>query len=77
MQWIIMLLMAIVAPVVQPAVQQGVQQVQQNVQQRVQQRMQQAQQKPASTAEQVPQYYFDGREWYCHCNGQWYVWRRN
>jgi hypothetical protein len=72
MNWVLVVL-SFLWPVVQPAVQQSVQ----SVQVRVQQRMQQAQQKPASTAEQVPQYYFDGREWYCHCNGQWYVWRRN
>lgn len=71
MNWI-MIVLSLVWPVVQPAVQQGVQ----NVQQRVQQKMQQAQ-KPANTVESAPRYYFDGKDWYCHCNGQWYVWRRN
>jgi len=72
MNWIFIVL-SFVWPVLQPAVQQGVQ----TVQQRVQQRMQQAQQKPTSIAESAPQYYFDGRDWYCRCNGQWYVWRSN
>jgi hypothetical protein len=67
-----MLVLSFVWPVVQPAVQQTVQ----NVQQRVQQRMQPAPQQ-SSPAAPGPQYYSDGKNWYCYYQGQWWVWRQN
>jgi len=66
MNWVFILL-SVFWPVVQPAVQQGVQ--------RVQQRMQHTLQQPSKTVEQVPQYYSDGQNLYCHWNGQWWIWR--
>jgi hypothetical protein len=67
MNWLVMLLVSFVVPVVQPMVQQSIN----NVQARVQQRMQQSQ--PAANQ---PQYYYDGKDWYCHCNGQWWIWKQ-
>ncbi len=70
MNWLVMLVLSFVVPIVQPMVQQGVS----NVQARVQQRMQQ----PAPQVQtSQPQYYYDGKDWYCFHNGQWWIWKPN
>lgn len=66
MNWIVMLVLSFVVPVVQPVMQKQVEKVQARVQQRMQQ-----------PAQQQPQYYNDGKDWYCYANGQWWIWRPN
>lgn len=58
MNWLIMLVAAIISPVVQPVLQQGVQ----NIQARVQQVQPVAQ----------PQYVFHQGRWWKYESGQWY-----
>jgi hypothetical protein len=68
MNWILMLVLTFVMPIVQPVVQQSVS----NVQARVQQRMQQ----PQPQVQSQPQYYYDGKDYYCFYNGQWWIWKQ-
>jgi hypothetical protein len=66
MNWIVMLVLAVLTPVIQPAVQTGVA--------RVQERVQTAVQRVQQPNVQQPYVVFHEGRWWKYEGGQWYVW---